>query len=68
MLSLAFHSVAYSPTSVSSYGVAAPRRAVAVRMEMPLETWLESKAGVSPKFIGKVIETCEEEVCARARA
>ena len=30
-----------------------------------LRSFLESKAGVSPKFIGKVIETCEEEVRTR---
>ena len=40
----------------------AARLAVPRMMAADLQTWLETSAGVSPKFIGKVMDVCDEEM------
>jgi ferredoxin len=57
-----------APAGAPAGGRMTARRATAPRMDAALEQWLVGEAGISPKFVGKVLETCEEEVRARRDA
>jgi hypothetical protein len=61
LLSIGATAFGFGPLGVARNAVSV-RRGSAMRMESSLEDWLSTKAGISPKFVGKVLETCEEEV------
>ena len=62
--SLMIAAAGFAPSPVARVPAVA-RRALGVRMEQPLEQWLEQSAGVNPKFLPKVHAT---RCCHRAPA
>lgn len=60
---VAFSAAAFLAPASAPRPATTSRTAVGgLRMSADLATWLENSAGVAPKFIGAVMDTCEDEM------